>query len=678
MNQHDTTGGESHFTFINERFEIIDRLGKGGMGTVYRVNDKILQRDVAVKLLGRDHIQSPLQVQRMQREAKTLARLNHPNILKVMDFGYSEKSGPYIIIELIEGQSVEEMIQSYGRLELVDALEIAIRICDGISHAHKHKILHRDLKPSNVLVADGDDEMLVKVIDLGLATFSSGDQSLTKTGVVIGSPPYMSPEQIHDRPLDECTDIYSFGCLLYAMLTGAPPFCGETMDIYNQHVSVPAPSLSENSSEQFSDKLEAIVQKCLKKLPSDRFQKIEDVRDELLDVSAELTEKFRSETPVSERDVTAHSVASLESLIQQRKSARLGNSLVTLLLGLVLLMVLVGTALLYTNSQQQELTERTEDDDTGIFTNGSTGNVPLFKMDGGPDGKTATPHLPASDEDLKYLANNKSVIALTLSGGSLTGRGLRYVENLPIRTIYLNDTKFDDEGARYLAKMRMLGMVDVTECAFLTNAGLKTIATLPELRMLCIGPKVDRESFRIVAANKSMVRLRYYGNGRRIPDGFATELRTSKIIHFDFDSRAAVFPEDIGSLIEIPALTTLSIEYDQVTKKMCAAMAALSLGQVQFQGCSFEPGALRELKNSSIAELHVQFGNVPLDDLRFLHARKKSLHMIISDIDHKEIDLRTAKQSNIPQGNFVKDQHEMVGPNNPPDYDKLPQLKIDF
>ncbi len=209
-------------------YEILAPLGEGGMGEVYRARDTTLDRDVAIKVLPEDFATDSGRLARFEREAKLLASLNHPNIATI--FGFEESDGVrFIAMELVEGQSLAERITASGRIPVDDTLEIARRIALALEAAHEAGVIHRDLKPANVQVAtDGT----VKVLDFGLAKAYEAEGSepssdlshsptmmaATGTGVIMGTAPYMSPEQARGQPVDKRSDIWSFGCVLYQML----------------------------------------------------------------------------------------------------------------------------------------------------------------------------------------------------------------------------------------------------------------------------------------------------------------------------------------------------------------------------------------------------------------------------------------------------------------------------
>src|SRR5262245_31549221 len=216
-------------------YEITSLLGKGGMGEVYRAHDSKLKRDVAIKALPEEFSRDHDRVSRFQREAEVLASLNHSNIASIYDLQEANESR-FLIMELVEGETLAERI-SRGPLPIDEALNIAKQICEALEAAHEKGIIHRDLKPGNVkILSDGK----VKVLDFGLAKAVENSpanaalshsptlsMAATNAGLILGTAAYMSPEQAKGRMVDKRTDIFSFGCVLYEMLTGRPPFDGE-------------------------------------------------------------------------------------------------------------------------------------------------------------------------------------------------------------------------------------------------------------------------------------------------------------------------------------------------------------------------------------------------------------------------------------------------------------------
>lgn len=261
---------------------VLEELGRGGMGIVYRCTDRKMLKDVAVKVIAWS--MSDDDVIRFHKEAKTLARLQHPNILGVQHFGHSEDDSLFLVMDLLTGRSLAELLEADKLPPFEDALDIFMQICDGLGHAHGKGILHRDIKPSNVFVARyAAGDLQVVITDFGLAKLLNEDQRLTKTGISVGTPPYMSPEQSDGKAVDERSDIYSLGCMMFEMLTGRRPFLGETIpQLLLQHVQQQPPTLTEVAPDRsYPDEMERIIAKCLEKKPENRYAKAKDLKADL-------------------------------------------------------------------------------------------------------------------------------------------------------------------------------------------------------------------------------------------------------------------------------------------------------------------------------------------------------------------------------------------------------------
>jgi serine/threonine protein kinase len=259
-----------------DRYEVVGQIGEGGMGIVYRAVDR-KGGIVAIKRLHADIAATPGIMTRFEREASAHAMLAHPNIASLHAVGSTEGGELFFVMELVEGESLAHVLRR-GPLPRTEALRLAKQILSALHHAHQLGMVHRDLKPDNVLLDRRSGSTVAKVIDFGLVKMLQNVlgpaecQRLTVTGMVFGTPGYMPPEQILGREIDARTDLYSFGIMLFEMLTGTLPFDSEEVSVmWNMHLYAPVPSLADRASDVASSDLDAVIQALLAKTPDGRF-----------------------------------------------------------------------------------------------------------------------------------------------------------------------------------------------------------------------------------------------------------------------------------------------------------------------------------------------------------------------------------------------------------------------
>lgn len=275
---------------VLEKYRIIELLGRGGMGCVYRVENLLVNRVYALKCLSRAQTNDS-SWRRFQNEVKAAHLLDHANLIRVYDFGLLPGGQPYFLMELVDGPTLSDEIKKRGKIDLLRALRIFIHVTFAIQYAHDHRVVHRDLKPSNIMLArppyEGEEE-IVKVVDFGIAKLTGVDefnqQTLTKTGEIFGSPLYMSPEQCMGIAVDHRSDLYSLGCVFYETLTGAPPFIGDSaLSTMLKHQSENALSLKEASlGEDFPEQMQRIIETLLEKDPNKRYQSAQKLAEDLI------------------------------------------------------------------------------------------------------------------------------------------------------------------------------------------------------------------------------------------------------------------------------------------------------------------------------------------------------------------------------------------------------------
>ncbi|HXG94238.1 MAG TPA: protein kinase [Blastocatellia bacterium] len=269
---------------IDGRYRIESKLGSGGMGAVYRASRLLIGDEVAIKILHAEQLADPRAIERFRREAQAAARLKHPNVVTIYDFGILGDGTAYLVMELLEGQSLRRLIEQQAPIAPSVAAEIISQICAALDEAHRHNVIHRDLKPDNIIVNRTPAGLRVKVLDFGIAKLRDASATigtLTQTGAVIGTPHYMSPEQCSGEELDGRSDIYSLGIVLYEMLTGKVPFDSTTpTSVVIQHVTkAPPPFRQFNAS--VPPAVERVVMRALEKNRDARQQTARALTEEL-------------------------------------------------------------------------------------------------------------------------------------------------------------------------------------------------------------------------------------------------------------------------------------------------------------------------------------------------------------------------------------------------------------
>jgi len=266
---------------IDSKYLVQSVLGEGGMAVVYRAHHLQMERVVVIKVMQGWLTSNKTSVERFEREGKLTAKLNHPNIVAVYDVGSIDGREPYIVMEYIKGEALADRIHNGGPLDFDTTANIIIQICHGLEEAHSSGIIHRDLKPDNVLLQTKSDRPdWVKIVDFGISNMVQGAKRLTKTGRMVGTPEYIAPEQLKDKPIDIRTDLYAVGIMIFEMLTGRVPFDGESAEsILMKHLLEEPPPMSTIRPELSGENpFDAVVNKLLKKAPEERYQTAEELR----------------------------------------------------------------------------------------------------------------------------------------------------------------------------------------------------------------------------------------------------------------------------------------------------------------------------------------------------------------------------------------------------------------
>lgn len=503
---------------LGGKYRLISLLGRGGMGVVYKVEQIFLSKELALKTIDKRHL-SDTTIRRFQQEARAAFAVQHPNIIAVNDFGLLEDQTPFLVMEIINGETLGERIKRTGRLKIDEAIPVFVQACFGLGYAHDHGIVHRDVKPSNIMLLNElpvENEGAVKIVDFGIAKLGQHDggeiQALTRTGEIFGSPLYMSPEQCAGERVDHRADIYSLGCVMFETLTGTPPFIGENaIKTMFMHQNELAPSLKEASlGEDYPQALEELVAMMLAKSPDNRYQSLGKV--------AQALGAFRRGDSVPKSTVSASKIPQQARGIFITRAA-----LSSLLVGTALLAGAAGYLLHdLKNVIEIKPENRIESppEETGIYS----------KAEQDYGDAEAGPLLP--DKLLKSkLAEQKSKGNIfAVSERNIDDYQLKLITGAPwIKNMSLVKCEIPNESLWRLASLKLIGIN--LDASNLTDTGAAGLARCAELRDISINTtKVTDQGIKGLAAMKGLQRLAL--SNTALTDKGLDELGKSKSLNF--------------------------------------------------------------------------------------------------------------------------------------------------
>ncbi|HEY2371667.1 MAG TPA: protein kinase [Gaiellaceae bacterium] len=407
---------------IAERYEVEELVGTGGMSSVYRARDRMLERFVALKVLHPHYGDDEEYVERFRREARSVAQLSHPHIVTVIDRG-EDGGQQFIVFEYVDGENLKQLITRTGPLPARRALELAIEIADALAFAHDHGLIHRDVKPQNVLLTpDGD----AKVTDFGIARSLDVEHGVTQTGTVLGTSNYLSPEQASGKPTTPATDVYSLGIVLYELLTGEVPFPGDNfVAVAMKHLNEPPPDVLEQRRD-IPMRLAAAVDRALEKDPALRFPSMDQFAREMRQCLAEL------DAPVEDVDrtlITRRAVISESP--RRRVHARRSRTPVYILLVLLAVAAIVAGVLELSGSKGHNGTSGSD--------GGGGGSASTVTLSGVGDYTTSSHRDTHGDTAASATDGNPSTYWMTQRyatpefGGLLPGLGLVVDAGTPVK-----------------------------------------------------------------------------------------------------------------------------------------------------------------------------------------------------------------------------------------------------
>ncbi len=542
---------------IANRYSVLYTLGKGGMGVVLRCRDIVLQRDVAVKVLGDSADMDT--AKRFQTEARATAKLQHENILQVMDFGETD-GRLFLVMDYLDGITLADLIREKKRVAPEVAIPIFLQICDGLAHAHKKGVLHRDIKPSNIMLIETESGWIVKIVDFGIAKISTNaDQKLTTTGTVVGSPLYLSPEAGLGKKCDLRSDIYSLGCLMFETLTGKPPFHGDTaFETIMMHANDAPPTISNSAGMSFDSHLELLIEKCIAKQPAKRYRSIDELGNEL----SIIHETINTTDSALKQDRSSDKTQAEPLSIHKPN----GSNRKTFVIVLIVLAGLIGSLYIYKNIGASTRVAAPP----AVFAK----EVRVISVDNPPmDEHVVQQKFQYNDLSVKVLDpavtdDQVSEVATQYSkatnwrmqGAKIKGPCFKTLQSYPIQSFELKQTLIDGKALETISKMKSVSTLDIRKCRNIRPEDLRHLATMASFEIIQLSlPKDPEGGLKMIRALSKVNNIRVLTiDEPELTNEMVTELeRMTNLtqLQASFSSNdSATLGRTLG---ELPALTKL-------------------------------------------------------------------------------------------------------------------------
>lgn len=568
------------------RFELLEQLGEGGIGVVYKAMDPLLQKVVAIKVLNAGQL-TPEQQIRFQNEARTLAELKHRNIPEIFNFSISEDGAPYLVMEFAAGKSLSSLLQQQTFLPVDTAVDITRQACDALACADSAHILHRDIKPANIIISDAG---AIKIVDFGLAKFEGDvdtNQFQTKTGLVIGSPLYMSPERFRSAKIDVRSDIYSLGCVLFEMLTGEPPYAGETaMDTANMHLDAPLPLLPDRvqCTHIVRDNLQTILNRCLAKKPEDRFKTMRDLESALDAINQSEDEAI----------VIGESTTPKMHTVIYWATACIG----------LIIFVFAGRSLVLNVLYGPEEKEVPKINQTAAVpvpdvVNMFSSDDPWLVTNDKAKGTDIT------DEDFRKLANRENAAKIRhihVDNSNVNGTGLRYLKGIDYKTIKINSPSFCDKALDFLPAS--VSDFQLVQAEKLTLSGYKKIART-QIKSVKLGNMRIPEGALKELAKMPMLKALYLRNETPVtfhvdpkPIPLMRNLIYLEITNFDITNKDLPI---FCSMKNLNALNLINLDFDNSNLQLLKSLP--NLRDLRLNRTKITSAALRTIEELKGLEL---------------------------------------------------------------------------
>lgn len=470
-----------------ERYEVLEYVTSGGSGAIFKGRHVLLDKTVAIKMLNHE---SAEHLMRFQQEAKALAKLSHPNIIQVLELGTNAKGEPYLVMDWFDGCSLKEHLAKLGAMPLSEAVPLLVKVARAIGAAHRQGILHRDIKPGNIMVARTRDGGLeAKLVDFGIAKDIGDKPSSTQSGAAIGTPLYMSPEQAGGKKISVQSDLYSFGCVMFEVFTGYPPFeADSTVEVLQKHRSEQPPKLkTKNRKVAVPPHIEELIYLLLSKSPEERPQSVEEVV-EILESDGKEQRKAK---PSERRTIILRAAIVAFILIVAAAMAYQIN----------------GIGVLPTEIKKVWEARPSKHPKKHFVPETLTGLTSLTSSRAHEKASKTLPSqkvvnwsgLSMDDQTLKSeMGTHFQTEELILSANPITDQGLKALANSPLRDLNLSFTAVTGSGLAALEQPELLKRLNLKEC-FATNKTLNTLARFHNLEDLNITANREVSDLSVVA-----------------------------------------------------------------------------------------------------------------------------------------------------------------------------------
>ncbi|MGD9680176.1 MAG: protein kinase [Candidatus Obscuribacterales bacterium] len=567
-------------SFPVDRYRAIARLGSGAAGEVYLCRDRLLRKKVAVKVL---HELTSEQLISFQTEATATAKLVHPGIVTVLDFGPTPSGIPYMVMTYAPGLSLEAYLVKNGIVSEPIAIEILKKLANALAYAHKNGVFHRDIKPSNIILDVSESGFEVTLIDFGIAKVREASSYGTafQSRTLAGSPPYMSPDTIRGKPFDARSDVYSLGCVMFEMFTSRPPYTGETaLELVALHLDAPIPDVRE-ANPAISDQMAALVSKCLAKEKRQRPQSMNDLKAKLEQIVTLDSNVDHSKMPLV-----------VPRLDPSSTDGRLPKTIALAVLGLVFAGFATWIFILFGDTRIPKESANSRPKET------RSAEVPTYLTESAQFPESKGPAINQKDDRWRKLIESMpaNVTTVNLSFKPVQDADLKLLYSHRIRALYLGGTLISDAGLVDLAShMRSLSILRLPDTR-VSDSGIKNIGLLKDLTELDLrGCNITDGGLKHLSSLKNLRVLDLSFCHLKGP-GLQYLTQMSKLHTLNLRS-TSIHDEYLANLSNLVSLAALDISSTPITGKTLEHLTNLpKLKAVNISSCKILPAKIESFK----------------------------------------------------------------------------------